>query len=110
MSALKILSPTYTIDLTTSASSAVQIVPNNATRAFRVALLNTGSGKAAINFGQTAALTADPTIASTGNAGSFVLPGGMIFPVIIDCGAPDLFIKGISSSTNTLYVTLVATE
>jgi hypothetical protein len=30
--------------------------------------------------------------------------------MIIDCGAPNLFLKGISSGTNTLYITLVATE
>lgn len=110
MSPLKILSPTYALDLTTSASDAVQLIPNTPTRAFRVALLNTGSGKAAVNFGQTGAGTAAPAIASTGNSGSFVLPANMILPLIVDCGAPDLFIKGISSSTNTLYITLVATE
>ncbi len=30
--------------------------------------------------------------------------------MIVDCGAPDLYIKAISSGTNTLYITLVATE
>ncbi len=55
MNSIKILSSTYALDLTTSASSALQIVPNTPTRAFRIALLNTGSGRAAINFGTTAA-------------------------------------------------------
>jgi hypothetical protein len=110
MNSIKILSPTYALDLTTSASSALEIVPNTPTRAFRIALLNTGSGKAAVNFGTTAAGTVDPTIGATGSSGSFVLPGGMIFPIYIDCPAPNVFIKGISSSTNTLYMTLVATE
>lgn len=110
MNAIKILSPTYALDLTTSASSALQLVTNTSTRAFRVALLNTGSGKAAVNFGTTEAGTLDPSIATTGNSSSFVLPGSMIFPIYIDCPAPDVFLKGISSSTNTLYITLVATE
>jgi hypothetical protein len=49
-------------------------------------------------------------IASTGGSGSLVLPANMIYPMIIDCGSPNLYIKGISSGTNTLYITLVATE
>jgi hypothetical protein len=38
MDSLKILSPTYALDLTTSASSALQLIPNTPTRAFRVAI------------------------------------------------------------------------
>jgi hypothetical protein len=98
------------LDLTTSASSALQIVPSSPTRAYRVALLNTGTGKAAVTFGTTSTNMDTPVIASTGGSGSLVLPANMIYPMIIDCGAPDLYIKGISSGTNTLYVTLVATE
>lgn len=110
MNQLKILSPTYALNLTTSASAALQIVPNTSTRAFRVAILNTGQDKAAVTFGTTATNMATPSIASTGNSGSFVLPGSMIYPIILDCPAPDLFLKGISSGSNTIYVTLVATE
>ena len=110
MSPLKILSPTYALDLTTSASDALQLIPNTPTRAFRVALLNTGTGTAAITFGTTASNMATPAIASTGNGGSFVLAPSMFYPVVIDCGSPDIFVKAISSGTNTLYLTLVATE
>jgi hypothetical protein len=110
MNQIKILSPTFALDLTTSASSALQIVPNTPTRAYRVALLNTGTGKAAVTFGTTSTNMDTPVIASTGGSGSLVLPANMIYPMIIDCGSPDLYIKGISSGTNTLYVTLVATE
>ena len=110
MNQLKVLSPTYALNLTTSASAALQIVPNTSTRAFRVAILNTGSDKAAVTFGTSSTNMATPTIASTGNSGSFVLPGNMIYPIILDCAAPDLYLKGISSGTNTIYVTLVATE
>ena len=107
---LKLLSPTYALDLTTSASAALQIVPNTSTRAFRVALLNTGDGTAAIAFGTTATNMGTPSIASTGASGSFVLAPNMFIPVIIDCASPNLFIKAISSATDTIYVTLVATE
>jgi len=110
MNQIKILSPTFALDLTTSASSALQIVPSSPTRAYRVALLNTGTGKAGVTFGTTSRNMDTPAIASTGGSGSLVLPANMIYPMIIDCGAPNLFLKGISSGTNTLYVTLVATE
>jgi hypothetical protein len=110
MDSMKILSPTYALDLTTSASSALQLIPNTPTRAFRVAILNTGTDTAAVNFGTTAANTADPTIATTGTGGSFVLAPSMFYPLVIDCGSPNIFVKGISSGTNTIYFTLVATE
>jgi hypothetical protein len=110
MNQIKVLSPTYALDLTTAASSALQIVPNTPTRAFRVALLNTGSGRAAVTFGTTDSNMLTPAIATTGNGGSFVLPANMIYPMVLDCPAPDFYLKAISSATNTLYVTLVATE
>lgn len=110
MNSLKILSSTYRLDLTTSASSALQLVPNTPTRAFRVALLNTGTGTAAITFGTTDSNMGTPAIASTGNGGSFVLAPNMFYPLVLDCGAPNVYIKAISSGTNTLYLTLVATE
>lgn len=110
MNSLKILSPTYALSLTTSASSALQLVPNTPTRAYRVALVNTGTGTAAITFGTTDSNMATPAIASTGTGGSFVLPPGMIMPLVIDCGSPDIYVKAISSGTNVLYMTLVATE
>jgi hypothetical protein len=110
MNSLKILSPTFRLDLTTAASAALQLVTNTPTRAFRVALLNVGTGTAAITFGTTATNMATPAIAASGGSGSFVLAPNMFYPIIIDCGAPDIYIKAISSGTNTLYLTLVATE
>lgn len=109
---MKILSPTYRLTITNSASNALQLVPNTPTRAFRVALLNVGSDTAAISFGTTATNMDTPEIGTTGNSGSFVLPPNMIAPIIIDCGAPDLYIKAIASGTanNALYLTLVAAE
>lgn len=110
MDSLKILSPTYRIDLTTSASSALQLIPNTPTRAFRVAILNTGTGTAAITFGTTASNMATPAIAADGGSGAFVLAPSMFYPIVIDCGAPNIYVKGISSGTNSIYLTLVATE
>lgn len=110
MDSLKILSPTYRLDLTTSASAALQLVPNTPTRAFRVALLNTGTGTAAITFGTTSTNMETPAVAASGAGGSFVLAPNMFFPLVIDCGSPNIFVKAISSGTNSLYLTLVATE
>lgn len=110
MDSLKILSPTFRLDLTSSASDALQLITNTPTRAFRVALLNIGSGTAAITFGTTASNMATPAIASTGGSGAYILAPNMFLPVIIDCGAPNVFIKAISSTTNSLYLTLVANE
>jgi hypothetical protein len=53
---------------------------------------------------------ATPAIASTGGSGSFILAPSMFLPIIIDCPRPNFYIKAISSTTNTLYLTLVANE
>ena len=53
MDSLKILSPTFRLDLTTAASSALQLIPDTPTLAFRVAILNTGTGTAAITNTQS---------------------------------------------------------
>ena len=110
MDSLKILSPTFRLDLTTAASSALQLIPDTPTLAFRVAILNIGSGTAAITFGTTSTNMATPAIASSGNGGSYILAPNMFLPVIIDCPRPNFFIKAISSGTNSLYLTLVANE
>lgn len=110
MDSLKILSPTYRLTLTTSASSALQLVPNTPTRAFRVAILNTGTDTAAITFGTTDSNMATPAIATSGSGGAFILAPSMFYPIVIDCGSPNIFVKAISSGSNELYLTLVATE
>jgi|GEM_PF-5710045 len=110
MDSLKILSPTFRLDLTTAASSALQLIPDTPTIAFRVAILNTGTGTAAITFGTTSTNMATPAIASSGNGGAYILAPSMFLPVIIDCPRPNFFIKAISSGTNSLYLTLVANE
>ena len=110
MDSLKILSPTFRLDLTTAASSALQLIPDTPTIAFRVAILNTGTGTAAITFGTTSSNMATPAIASSGNGGAYILAPSMFLPVIIDCPRPNFYIKAISSTTNTLYLTLVANE
>ena len=110
MDSLKILSPTFRLDLTTAASSALQLIPDTPTLAFRVAILNTGTGTAAITFGTTSTNMATPAIASSGNGGAYILAPSMFLPVIVDCPRPNFFIKAISSGTNSLYLTLVANE
>ena len=94
----------FALDLTTSASSALLITATTNDQTNYVSLLNTGTGKAAIELSNNATVTT-PTIATTGNSGSFVLPGSMTFPIIIAAPKAPFYIKGISSGTNTLYIT-----
>jgi hypothetical protein len=110
MDSLKILSPTYRITVTTSASNAVQLIPNTPTRAFRVALLNVGEDVAAVTFGTTAANVPTPAVAADEGSGSFVLAPTMFYPIVIDCGAPNVFVKAISAGDSDIFFTLVATE
>ena len=101
---------TYTLDLTTSASSALLVTPTVNDNVNYVSLLNTGSGLAGVEFAPLAANLVTPTIATTGNSGSFVLPGGMNCPLIIAVPKGPFYMKAISSSTNTLYITPVTAD
>ena len=101
---LRLSGQCFALDLTTSASSALLITATTNDQTNYVSLLNTGTGKAAIELSNNATVTT-PTIATTGISGSFVLPGSMTFPIIIAAPKAPFYIKGISSGTNTLYIT-----
>ena len=110
LSAIRTSGRTYALDLTTSASAALQIVPTTNDQTNYVSLLNTGTGVAAIEMAPESANLVTPTVASTGNSGSFVLPGSMNFPVVIAAPKGPFYIKAISSGTNTLYITPVQAD
>lgn len=110
MSAIRPSGRTYALDLTTSASTALLIQATTNDQTNYVSLLNTGSGVAAIEMGNASDTVATPTIASTGNAGSFVLPAAMTYPLVIAAPKAPFYIKGISSGTNTLYITAVQAD
>ena len=95
---------TYALNLTTSASAALLIEATTNDQTNYVSLLNTGSGVAAVELSNSSTVTT-PTVASTGNSGSFVLPATMTFPLMIAAPKAPFYIKAISSSTNTLYIT-----
>lgn len=95
---------TYAIDLTTAASSALLIEATTNDQTNYVSLLNTGSGVVGIEMANSSTVPT-PSVASTGNSGSFVLPAAMNFPLIIAAPKAPFYIKAISSSTNTLYIT-----
>ena len=105
MSALRPSGRTYALNLTTSASSALLIEATTNDQSNYVTLLNTGTGVAAIELGNASGTVATPAIASTGTAGSFGLPASMNFPLVIAAPKAPFYIKGISSGTNTLYIT-----
>jgi hypothetical protein len=109
MPSLKLLSDTFSLDLTTSATTTgLQLTPNTPTRASKVAVLNTGSGTAAITFGTTNSNMTVPVVPTTGTGAAFVLAPNMFMPVLLDVGAPNIFVKGVSTSNNKIYFTLVA--
>jgi len=110
MSAMRPSGRTYTLDLTTSASAALLIESTTNDQTNYVSLLNTGTGVASIELGNASSTVKTPTIASTGNAGSFVLPAAMNFPLVIAAPKAPFYIKGISSGTNTLYITAVQAD
>ena len=72
---------TYRLNLTTSASAALQIneVGTN-DQISMVSLLNIGTGVAAVELAPLAANLVSPTIASDGNSGSYILPPAMNMP------------------------------
>jgi len=110
LSAMRTSGKTYALDLTTSASSALLITPTTNDVTNYVSFLNTGTGVAGIEMAPAAANLLTPSIASTGNSGSFVLPGSMNFPVVIAAPKGPFYIKAISSGTNTLYITPVQAD
>lgn len=95
---------TYALDLTTSASAALLIEATTNDQSNYVSLLNVGTGVAGVEFSNSSTVTT-PSIATTGNKGSFVLPAAMNFPLIIAAPKAPFYIKAISSGTNTLYIT-----
>lgn len=113
MDSIKLLSQTFALDLTTTpttTANSLQLVTNTPTRAYQVAVINTGTGTAAITFGTTASNMEVPAVPTTGTGGAYVLAPNMFYPLVIDCGAPNVFVKGVSTGTNTIYMTLVATD
>ena len=103
-SVIRLNGRTYVLSLTTSASAALLITPKANDQTNYVHLLNTGTGMAAIELSNGATF-ADPAIAASGSAGSYVLPAAMTMPILIAAPAGPLYIKGISSGTNVLYIT-----
>lgn len=100
---------TVTLSLTTAASSATLVSANTNDQTNYVMLLNTGSDVAAVEFSNTSTVPT-PAIASSGSAGSFVLPGGMNFPIVVACPPAPFYIKGISAGTNVLYITPIQAD
>lgn len=104
VSVMRLSGRTYALDLTTTPSAALQIEATTNDQTNYVHLLNTGTGVAAVEFSNSSTVTT-PSIASTGNNGSYVLPAAMNYPLIIAAPKAPFYIKAVSSGTNTLYIT-----
>jgi hypothetical protein len=103
-SVIRISGKTYALDLTTSASSALQIVATTNDQTNYVQLLNTGTGVAAVELSNSSTV-ATPAIPTTGTgSSSYILPAAMNYPVLIAAPKAPFYIKAISSGTNTLYI------
>ena len=106
-SVMRLSGKTYRLDLTTSASTTLLIEDTTNDQTNLVSLLNTGTGVASVEIANASASVLTPTIATTGNAGSYVLPAAMQNPIIIAAPPAPFYIKGISSGTNSLFITPV---
>lgn len=99
---------TYCLALTTSASAALQIVPTTNDQTNYVCLMATGSDVVGVELAPESANLITPTVASTGNSGSFVVLPNM--RIVIAAPKGPFYIKAISSGTNTLYITPVQAD
>jgi hypothetical protein len=104
LSAMRLASRTYALDLTTTASAALLITPSTNDQVNYVQLLNTGSGIAGVEFSNNSTVTV-PVVATTGISGCYVLPAAMTYPIVIAVPQGPFYMKGISTGTNTLYIT-----
>lgn len=109
-SVMRISSRTYCLALTNAASNALLIEPNTNDQTNYVALLNISTDACAIEMAPASANVVTPSIATTGNSGSFVVPGSMNFPLIIAAPKGPFYLKGISANTSTLYITIVQAD
>lgn len=109
--AIRLSGKTYALTLTTVPTTAALLIESNTNvETNYVALLNLGTDTAAVEMGNASDTVATPAIASTGNKGSFVLPGGMTQPMVVAAPKAPFYIKGISSGSNTLYITPVQSD
>ena len=108
LDAMRPSGPTYCLGLTSSASAALQIVPSTNDQTNYVCLMATGTDVCAVEMAPLAANLVTPSIASTGNSGSFVVLPGIKFVIAAPKGP--FYIKGISAGTNTLYITPVQAD
>ena len=106
-SVMRLSGKTYRLDLTVVASTTLLIEDTTNDQTNLVSLLNTGTGVASVEIANASASVLTPTIASTENAGSYVLPAAMHGPILIAAPPAPFYIKGISSSTNSLFITPV---
>lgn len=104
-SVLRVSGLTYTMALTTTATSALAIVPLTNDQTNYVHLLNTGTGVAAIEMGNASDTVKTPTVAADGTGGSYILPPAMNYPLMLAAPKGPFYIRAVSSGTNTLYVT-----
>ncbi len=106
MDSLKILSPTYRLDLTTSASSALQLIPDTPTLAFRVAILNTGTDDARI----VTPLKLKTNLATYKYAANVSVTTAGNYTVTHNLGTTDVVVRVADSNAETVLCDVTATS
>lgn len=103
---LRPVGQTTYISVTASASTPATITVVGNDQSNYAAFLNTGTNPCAVTIGQTTADT--PTFPAT-NAGSFVLPGNMNYPIVLPVPSTSFSVSAICASTKStdLFVTPV---
>jgi hypothetical protein len=112
-STTKVMRPsgrTYRLDLTTSASNALLLEVTTNDQSNYVSLLCIGTGTAAVELGNASGNVRVPVVATTGGSGSFVLPPNMTQPLVLAAPPGPFYLRGVSSSTNTIYATPVQSD
>lgn len=100
---------TYVLAVTTTPHAAVIINDNTNDQVNYTSFLNTGGNVCAINW-STSSTLANATIATDGNAGSYVLPGNMTSPLILATPTTPYYLTATGGGNTTLYVTPAADQ
>ena len=102
---LRPVGPTTYIGVTDTSSTAKTITVVGNDQANFASFLNTGTNPCAVTVAQTATASTYPNT----NAGSFVLPGNMIYPIVLAVPSTSFSVTAICAATKStdLFVTPV---
>lgn len=101
---------TYTFAATTTPHAAVQINDTTNDQVNYTSFLNTGGNVVAISWGTSNVTLANASIATDGNAASYVLPANMTSPLILATPTTPYWLTVTGAGNSTVYVTPAADQ